>query len=34
MKKLIVNRFFMLGGIIIGALALGGCSTLSYVGED
>ena len=34
MKKLIVNRFFMLGAIILGALALGGCSTLSYVGED
>ena len=34
MKKLIVNRFFMLGAIILSALALGGCSTLSYVGDD
>ena len=34
MKKLIANRFFMLGAILISALALGGCSTLSYVGED
>ncbi len=38
MKRLIVNRFkktcFMLSALLIGALALGGCATLSYVGED
>ena len=38
MKKLIVNRFkkttLALGAVLIGTLALSGCSTLSYVGED
>lgn len=38
MKKLIVNRFkkttLALGAVLIGALALSGCSTLSYVGDD
>ncbi len=38
MKKLIVNKFrkatFMLGALALSALALGGCSTLSYVGDD
>lgn len=38
MKKQIVNRFkkttLALGAVLIGTLALSGCSTLSYVGED
>ena len=38
MKKQIVNRFkkttLTLGAVLISALALSGCSTLSYVGED
>lgn len=38
MKKQIVNRFkkttLALGAVLISALALSGCSTLSYVGED
>ncbi len=38
MKRLIVNRFkktsLMLSALLISALALGGCATLSYVGED
>lgn len=38
MKRLIVNRFkktsLMLSALLVSALALGGCATLSYVGED